>query len=127
VKAPAPPPAKRLGALVGVDVGIRHLATLSQPVAGLTDELGHIANPQVLEQHLGRLKKLDRQIARAQAGSKSRRRLLRRRARLHGRVAETRALHLHRLSTTLAGGSAARTTTTTCSTSRTVPGYDRTP
>jgi len=36
-------------------------------------------------------------------GSKSRRRLVRRRARLHGRVAQTRALHLHRLSTRLAG------------------------
>jgi putative transposase len=99
---PAPAPAQRRGPMVGVDVGIRHLATLSQPVAGLTDGDGHVPNPNVLEAQLRRLRKLDRQIARAQAGSKSRRRLLRRRARLHGRVAETRALHLHRLSTALA-------------------------
>lgn len=52
---------------------------------------------------LARLKKLDRHIARAQTGSKSRKRLLRRRARLHGRISQTRALHLHRLSTALAG------------------------
>jgi putative transposase len=101
---PAPSPQKRFGALVGVDVGIRHLATLSEPVAGLTDEHGHVANPGALEHQLGRLRKLDRQIARAQPGSKSRRRLLRRRARLHGRVAQTRVLYLHRLSTALAGG-----------------------
>jgi putative transposase len=56
-----------------------------------------------LEHQLGRLKKLDRQVARAQHGSKSRRRLLRRRARVHGRVAQSRALYLHRLTTTLAG------------------------
>ena len=103
-KAPAAPPAKRLGVLVGVDVGIRYLATLSVPVEGVTDDEGHVANPHVLEAQLERLKKLDRQVARSQPGSKSRRRLLRRRARLHGRVAQTRALHLHRLSAALADG-----------------------
>ena len=99
----AAPRVKRRGTLVGVDVGIRHLATLSQPVAGLTDDDGHVLNPNVLEQQLQRLKKIDRQVNRATVGSKSHRRLLRRRARLHGRVAQTRALHLHRLSTALAG------------------------
>jgi putative transposase len=106
VRHPAAPPvraARRAGPLVGVDVGIRHLATLSQPVPGVTDDDGHVPNPQVLEHQLGRLKKVDRQVARSEPGSKSRRRLLRRRARLHGRIAQTRALHLHRLSTTLAG------------------------
>jgi putative transposase len=101
--APTPRPTRVVGSLVGVDVGIRHLATLSQPVRGLTDDEGHVRNPNVLEEQLGRLKKLDRQIARAQKDSKSRRRLLRRRARLHGRVTAARAFHLHRLTTTLAG------------------------
>ena len=102
-QAPAVRPARHLGALVGVDAGVRHLATLSESVAGLTDEDGHVPNPDVLEHQLGRLARLDRQIARAQNGSKSRARLVRRRARLHGQVAQTRALHLHRLTTTLAG------------------------
>jgi putative transposase len=101
--APAVRPAKRLGGLVGVDAGVRHLATLSEPVVGLTDEQGHIPNPNVLDHHLRRLAALDRQIARAQAGSKSRARLLRRRARLHGQVAQTRSLHLHRVTNALAG------------------------
>jgi putative transposase len=102
-QAPPVRPARRLGPLVGVDVGLRHLATLSEPVAGLTDDEGHVPNPGVLERELDRLRKLDRHLAKAKRGSKSRRRLLRRRARLHGRVAQTRALYLHRLSTTLAG------------------------
>ena len=101
--APALRPAHRVSPLVGVDVGIRHLATLSQPLLGVTDDDGHVPNPHVLDHQLGRLKKLDRQLARAQTGSKSRKRLLRCRARLHGRISQTRALHLHRLSTTLAG------------------------
>ena len=101
--APAARAVRRIGPLVGVDVGLRHLATLSEPVAGLTDADGHVPNPGALQRELGRLRKLDRHLANAQQGSKSHRRLLRRRARLHGRVAQTRALHLHRLSTTLAG------------------------
>lgn len=98
-------PVRRCGTLVGVDLGLRHLATLSVPVPvpGLTDAEGHVPNPKALEQHLGRLRRFDRQIARAHVGSKSRRRLLRRRARVYGRIAQTRALHLHRLTTTLAG------------------------
>jgi putative transposase len=106
VRRVLPPPlrrARRLGPLIGVDVGLRHLATLSQPVAGLTDDEGHVPNAAVLQQELGRIRKLDRRLARAQRGSNSHRRLLRRRARLHGRIAQTRALHLHHLSTILAG------------------------
>jgi putative transposase len=101
--APAARPVKNQGALVGVDVGVRHLATLSEPVKGLTDDDGHVPNPRILEHQLHRLCKLDRQIARAQTGSKSSNRLLRRRARLHGQVAQTRALYLHRVSNVLAG------------------------
>ncbi len=96
-------PARRLGPLVGVNAGLRHLATLSQPVPGLTDDEGHVSNHGALERELGRLCKLDRHLAQAQQGSKSHRRLMRRRARLHGRIAQTRALHLHRLTTVLAG------------------------
>ena len=101
--APVLRPVRRLGAIVGVDAGLRHLATLSQPVAGLTDGNGHIANPNILTGQLRKLRKLDRQVARAQSGSKSQARLLQRRARLHGQVAQTRALHLHHITTALAG------------------------
>jgi putative transposase len=64
---------------------------------------GHVANPKVLEAHLKRLRRLDRAVSRAQRGSKNHRKLVRRGARLHGRIAKTRALHLHPVTTKLAG------------------------
>jgi putative transposase len=102
VATPTPRPAKRRGAIVGVDVGVRHLATLSQPVPGLTDEHGHVANPHVLDADLRRLQRLDRQLARCVKGSKNQTRLRHRRARLHGRITQTRDLHLHRVTKVLA-------------------------
>src|SRR5205823_1010138 len=75
----------------------------SEPVPGLTDEAGHVANPKVLESDLKRLRRLDRAVSRSQRGSKTYRSLVCRRARLHGRVAKTRALHLHLVTTRLAG------------------------
>jgi putative transposase len=58
----------------------------------------------VLERHLQRLCRLDRAIARREKGSKNRAKLLRRRAKLHGRITATRKLYLHELSRRLAGG-----------------------
>lgn len=101
---PTPKPRKRHGRTIGVDGGVKHLATLSQPVPGLTDETGHVQNPTVLAGQLRRLARLDRAIARCAKGSNNRRRLLDRRAKLHGRISKTRALHLHHLSNALAGG-----------------------
>jgi putative transposase len=103
VERPAIRPTRRHGSIVGVDAGLKHLATLSVPVAGLSDEDGHVANPEVLAGQLRRLARLDRAIARCEKGSRNRRRLLERRALLHGAITKTRALHLHRLSTALAG------------------------
>lgn len=94
----------RRGRTVGVDFGLTHLVTLSRPVPGLTDEYGHVANPRVLSANLDRLRRLDRALARCEKGSRNRQRLARRRARLHGRVARTRALYLHALTNALAGG-----------------------
>ena len=102
--APARRPVKHRGGLVGVDAGISHLATLSVSVPGLTDGEGHIANPKILHGQLVRLAKLDRTLARKEKGSKNRARVLRQRARLHGRITKTRALHLHRVTNALAGG-----------------------
>ena len=97
-------PVKRHGGTIGVDLGLKHLVTLDRPVPGLTDEHGHVPNPKVLEQHLARLQRTDRAIARAQKGSKNRAKLLRRRAKLHGKITATRRLALHELSRRLAGG-----------------------
>jgi putative transposase len=96
VAPPLRPAAKRAThRVVGLDAGLRHLATLSTPVAGLSDADGHVKNPAVLGSQLQRLRKLDRAIARCERGSKNRARLLKRRARLHGTIGKTRALELH--------------------------------
>jgi putative transposase len=97
-------PVRHHGGAIGVDLGLQHLVTLDRPVPGLTDEHGHVPNPRVLEQHLQRLRRLDRAIARCEKGSKNRAKLLRRRAKLHGRITATRKLYLHELSRRLAGG-----------------------
>jgi putative transposase len=57
---PTVKPRKRHGGTIGVDAGVKHLATLSRPVPGLTDEHGHVENPKVLEGQLRRLRVLDR-------------------------------------------------------------------
>jgi putative transposase len=93
----ARPARKPVADMVGVDVGVKHLATLSRPVAGLTDDEGHVANPKVLAGRLNALRRLDRALARAERGSKNHKRLKQERARLHGAITQTRALHLHRL------------------------------
>jgi putative transposase len=99
----APSDARRLGPLVGVDLGVTHLATLSVPVAGVSDMNGHVANPRHLDAELERVAKLNRQLSRAVKGPKNRAKILRRRQRLYGRVTRTRDLYLHRLTTTLTG------------------------
>jgi putative transposase len=63
-------PKSAAGRCVGIDAGLRHLATLSVPVPGLSDTEGHVANPTVLATHLRHLKKLDQAIARCERGSK---------------------------------------------------------
>jgi putative transposase len=96
-------PQKLLGPIVGVDLGVKHLATLSVPVQGLSDADGHVANPRHLDAELECLTKLNRQLSRAVKGSKNRAKILKRRQLLFGRITRTRELYLHRLTTTLAG------------------------
>jgi putative transposase len=97
-------PVKWHGGAVGVDLGFEHLATLDRPIAGLTDEHGHVPNPRPLVRNLDRLARIDKAIARCQKGSKNRAKLIRRRQLLHGRVAATRKLYLHELTRRLASG-----------------------
>jgi len=53
--------------------------------------------------HRRRCRGVEELVGLAGRGSKNHRKLVRRRARLHGRVAKTRALHLHPVTTVLAG------------------------
>jgi len=99
----APADARLLGLMVGVDLGVKHLATLSVPVGGVSDKNGHVANPRHLDAELERLAKLNRQLARCVKGSRNRAKILKRRQLLYGRVTRSRDLYLHRLTTTLSG------------------------
>lgn len=99
---PVKQPLQRVGGTVGVDVGITHLATLSRPIDGVTDEFRHVPNPRSIAAQLARLQQLDRGVARCRPGSKNRARLLARRARVHGRVAATRKMAHHMLANQLA-------------------------
>ena len=100
---PAPHAVRLRGPLVGVDLGVKHLATLTMPLVGVSDKHGHVENPQYLNAELIRLAKLNRQLSRCVKGSNNQGKLRIRHQRLYGRITRTRELHLHRLSTTLAG------------------------
>jgi putative transposase len=80
--------------VIGVDVGIRNLATLS------TEEA--VPNPRALQRSLRKLGRLNRQLARRKLGSERRRITRRRLARVHARAANLRRNVLHKLTTTLA-------------------------
>jgi putative transposase len=80
--------------VVGVDVGVRHLAVLS------TGQI--ITNPRALEQSLRKLRRLHRQLARRTPGSRRKNRTRQRLARVHARVANLRRDALHKLTTSLA-------------------------
>jgi IS605 OrfB family transposase len=80
--------------VVGVDVGVRHLAVLS------TGEV--VPNPRALEGSLRKLRRLNRELGRRTPGSKRRNRTRRRLARIHARAANVRHDALHQLTTSLA-------------------------
>jgi len=82
--------------IVGVDVGVRHLAVLS---TGQT-----IANPRTMEGSLRKLRRLNRELARRTPGSRGRNRTQQRLARVHARAANLRRDALHKLTTSLATG-----------------------
>jgi len=80
--------------VVGVDVGIRHLAVLSTGTV--------IPNPRALEGSLRKLRRLNRELARRTPGSHRRTWTRRRLARTHARAANIRRDTLHKVTTTLA-------------------------
>jgi putative transposase len=82
------------GPIVGVDLGVKVLATLSDEAV--------IANPKPLCQRMRKIKRLSRAVSRKQQGSKNRAKVARRLSREHRKVANQRANTLHQLTTRLA-------------------------
>jgi putative transposase len=81
--------------VVGVDVGIRHLAVLSTGAPP-------IPNPRALEGSLRALRRVGRELARRKPGSRRRYRTRCRLARIHDRAANLRRDAMHKLTTSLA-------------------------
>lgn len=81
---------------VGVDLGVKHLATLS------TGE--HIPNPRHLRTAARRLTKAQRALSRTQRGSANRTKAARRVADLHAQLAERRQAYLHQVTKRLTTG-----------------------
>lgn len=83
---------------VGVDLGVRSTATLSQRLGGRRD----IPNPTPLEKAQGELRQAQRHLSRTQQGSARHARAKARVGLIHAGVARLREQHLHRATTRLA-------------------------
>ena len=90
--APASPPK---GGVVGVDLGVKHLATLSDGTI--------VPNPRALGARLKALRKAQRALSRRVKGSVRREKAKERVARLHARVADVRADAIHKATSMIAG------------------------
>lgn len=93
VDAADPAPLPTTGDSVGVDLGIKHFATLS------TGE--KIANPQHMTRHERGLRRHQRRLVRCQKGSQNRAKQQVKVARKHSRVRDARRDFLHKTSTDL--------------------------
>jgi putative transposase len=91
VEEACPEPITATGPVIGIDLGVKSLAVLSD---GRTFE-----NPKALHSRLKALKRLSRRHSRKQKGSKNRERAQRKLARLHARVANIRKDTLHKATT----------------------------
>jgi putative transposase len=80
--------------VIGVDAGIRHLATLSTGA--------NIPNPRALQRSLRKLRRLNRQLHRRMPSSNRREATRRKLSRVHARTTNLRRDALHKLTTTLA-------------------------
>ncbi len=89
---PQPPPVS--GSRIGVDLGVRTLATLSDGT--------QFDNPGPLTKRLRKLRRLSKQISRKQLGSKNRRKAVIRLSQLHWRISNIRKDRLHKITTHLA-------------------------
>ncbi|HUY76019.1 MAG TPA: RNA-guided endonuclease TnpB family protein [Ktedonobacterales bacterium] len=82
------------GPVVGVDLGVKVLATLSDGTV--------IANPKPLKRQLKKIKRLHKAVTRKHKGSNNRKKAVRKLGAQYRRVANQRANTLHRLTTRLA-------------------------
>lgn len=81
-------PCKATGPILGIDVGVKTLATLSN---GTT-----VANPKALRSNLKKLRRASREHSRKHKGSKNRAKATRKLARLHAHIANIRMDALHK-------------------------------
>lgn len=89
VEEEIPDPTPASGEPIGVDLGVKVLATLSD---GTT-----YPNPKALDRAQRKLRRLQRQLARQQKGSRNREKTRRQIARLHYRIANVRRDTLHKV------------------------------
>jgi putative transposase len=83
---------------VGVDVGVRRLAT----VATTSEVISELANPRALERRLGELRRLQRQRSRRTRGSRRDQETAAKITRLHAQIAHRRRHTIHVFTTNLA-------------------------
>ncbi|MGW0665325.1 RNA-guided endonuclease InsQ/TnpB family protein [Streptodolium elevatio] len=93
---------QRRAGTVGVDLGVKVLAALSQPLDPADPASVFVTNPRHLNSHVDRLVKAQRALSRTQKGSNRRRKAVRRVGDLHHRVAERRSAALHQVTKLLA-------------------------
>jgi putative transposase len=82
------------GPVVGIDLGIKSLATLSDGTV--------IENSRHLKRRLKKLKRLQRVVSRRHKGSKNRKKAVRKLARLHRQIKQQRSNTLHQVTARLA-------------------------
>ena len=82
------------GPVVGIDLGIKSLATLSDGTV--------IPNPRHLKRRIKKLKRLQRVVSRRKKGSHNRKKAVRRLAKLHRQIKNQRHTTLHQVTTRLA-------------------------
>jgi putative transposase len=99
VQRPAQPHVAHPGSPVGVDVGVRRLATVATAEGVVIEQ---VANPRPLDSALRELRHVCRARSRCTKGSRQYRQRTTQISRLHRRVNDVRAHHLHVLTTRLA-------------------------
>src|ERR1700736_2918521 len=99
VQRPQQPSVALPGSRVGVDVGVRRLATIAGADGVVIEQVG---NPRPLDAALRELRHLCRARARCTKGSRRYRERTTQMSRLHRRVNDVRTHHLHVLTTRLA-------------------------
>lgn len=93
VESQDPPPVEGEPSVVGVDLGLARLATLSDDTT--------FENPKALESKFKKLRRLQRSLSRKKKGSNNRKKAAKRVAKLHWRIANARNDALHKITTYL--------------------------